>query len=101
MSQLFKEHKNMILGGFLVIAGAFVYFNFFSGGGGGEAVVTTSGEANSPISQELLITLTTLNIITLDDSVFKDPAFISLSDFGVQIPTEPVGRRNPFAPPGQ
>jgi hypothetical protein len=52
----------------------------------------------SRISRDLIVTLSNLNTIRLDDSIFTDPVFLSLSDFGVQIPLQPVGRRNPFAP---
>ena len=55
-----------------------------------------SGAAS--VSKELLVTLTNLRTIRLDDSIFSDPSFISLADYGVTIPPQPVGRRNPFAP---
>ena len=42
-----------------------------------------------------------LRTIDLDNSLFKDPLFVSLSDFGVTIPPAAAGRRNPFAPVGQ
>jgi len=80
----------------VVICGALVYFMFFSGPSGDPAVVGQD-ETNS-VSRELVITLSNLNTIRLDDSIFKDPVFLSLSDFGVQIPLQNVGRRNPFAP---
>lgn len=54
----------------------------------------------SPVSQELIATLGKLHTITLDQTVFSDPVFVSLNDFGVTIPPEATGRRNPFAPVG-
>jgi hypothetical protein len=60
------------------------------------APLTDDGTAQ--VSQELLATLGKLHSITLDDSIFKDPAFATLTDFGVTIPSQPVGRRNPFEP---
>lgn len=54
----------------------------------------------SPASQSLLVALSNLHTIKLNGAVFSDPAFQSLSDFGVTIPPQPTGRRNPFAPLG-
>lgn len=100
MFQFIKGNKILILGGICVIAAAFYYFNFLKGGEEAPVVTSAADSANSPVTQDLLITLTSLKIIALDDKIFKDPVFISLSDFGVQIPPETVGRRNPFAPIG-
>lgn len=58
----------------------------------------TSTDTGTPISQQLLITLSNLHSLRLDGSIFQNPVFVSLSDFGVVIPPEPVGRRNPFLP---
>ncbi|MDP4020734.1 MAG: hypothetical protein Q8P58_01685 [Candidatus Adlerbacteria bacterium] len=96
MMQFIKENKLLTFGGIAVILAAFVYFMFLSGPPGEVAVVTQ--DETSSVSRELIITLSNLNTIRLDDSVFKDPVFLSLSDFGVQIPLQNVGRRNPFAP---
>ena len=96
MLQFLKENKMLTFGGTVVIFGALVYFMFFSGPGE-EAGVAAQNETPN-ISRELIITLSNLSIIRLDDSIFTDPVFLSLSDFGVQIPLQNVGRRNPFAP---
>ena len=61
----------------------------------------TMTEGTSPLSQEILTTLGQLHTIRLDSAVFNDPVFISLSDFGVTIPPQQTGRRNPFAPVGK
>ena len=55
----------------------------------------------SPGSQEILVTLSKVSTIKLDPALFSDPIFTSLSDFGVTIPDQTAGRRNPFAPVGQ
>ena len=36
--------------------------------------------------------------ITIDDAIFSDPVFRSLSDFSQTISKEPAGRLDPFAP---
>jgi len=73
------------------------YFTFFSGGGGSNAAVLTT-DAPSPLSQDVLATLSSLHTIKLDSAIFSDPVFTSLTDYGVALPPENAGRRNPFLP---
>ena len=58
--------------------------------------LTKSGAADSDIVQTLL----QLRAVSLSGTIFTEPAFVSLRDFGSQIVPEPVGRPNPFAPFG-
>jgi hypothetical protein len=51
-----------------------------------------------PADQDLVTTLMQLRAVTLDGTIFTDPVFMSLQDFGVEIQPEPVGRPNPFLP---
>ena len=92
--------KNMVVIGVIVAAVAALFY-FYSSGSGGGATVTSSAQGQSPVSQEILATLGNLRTIKLDNSLFQDPLFVSLSDFGVSIPPAAAGRRNPFAPVGQ
>jgi hypothetical protein len=96
MMQFLRQNKMLTFGGLVVLIVALIYFMFFSGSPE-EAVVVTQDQTSS-ISRDLIITLSNLSTIRLDDSIFTDPVFLSLSDFGVQIPLQNVGRRNPFAP---
>jgi hypothetical protein len=97
MLQFLNANKTLIFG--LVGTGLLVwgYFVFF---GEDSGPLLSSGATPSPVSQELLITLSNLRTINLDETLFSDPVFQSLSDFGVVIPPELIGRRNPFAPIG-
>lgn len=64
-----------------------------------EGLVTeTFTSPASSAERDLVATLLQLRTVTLDGTVFSDPAFQSLRDFGSQIVPEPVGRPNPFAP---
>jgi hypothetical protein len=82
----------------VILIGAY----FVIGGGKEEGALLEStqqsNDLGSPVSRELLLTLSALRVVTLDESLFADPSFRSLVDFGVEIPLQPVGRRNPFAP---
>ena len=81
-----------------VLVLALVYYGWASAG---NSAVLTSSEGTSPLSQEILTTLGQLRTIRLDPAVFTDPVFTSLTDFGVTIPPQQAGRRNPFAPVGR
>lgn len=96
MIQFLKANKMLTLGGATILLAALIYFMFFSGSPNEGAVMPENATDN--VSRELVITLSNLNTIRLDNSIFTDPVFLSLSDFGVQIPLQNVGRRNPFAP---
>lgn len=64
------------------------------------ALLTTEDVSGvgSTAERELIDTLLALREVSLDGSIFSNPAFLSLRDFGIQIVPEPAGRRNPFAP---
>ncbi len=96
--QLFKDKKTLIYGGILTILLVVAYYVMFAGNDSGPVITSTADDPNAAVSQNLLLTLNSLNVIKLDETVFSDPVFVSLSDFGVIIPAQPIGRRNPFAP---
>jgi hypothetical protein len=90
-----KQNKTTIGLGVLVVVALLVYFTYFSGS---SSPTVTESDANSGASAQLLIMLNNLHTIKLDNSLFEDPAFKSLTNFGVTIPPQAVGRRNPFLP---
>jgi len=86
---------------------------FFFGGDKAEedALVSTSPDASTTesgasgaglvIAQDFLSLLLNVKSIRLDDSIFADPAFLSLRDSSIMlIPDGTEGRPNPFAPIG-
>ncbi len=94
----FLKHNMVAIGvGVALIIGIFVYLQYFSSS---SSATLNSSTTNVTLSQNLLATLQNLHTIKLDNSIFSDPSFQSLTDFGVTIPAETVGRRNPFAPLG-
>lgn len=97
-----REHTTAVLGGVIAIAVIAGYFLFFGNSAPTPSlqVIRPEKSADKGISQELLATLLQLHSITLDSSVWADPSFQSLRDFGVALAPAPVGRDNPFAPLG-
>jgi hypothetical protein len=85
--------------GALVVALGFYLWSSFGGAGVSSGDLLTAEEPSE--SQELLVALSGLKEISLDISIFTDPIFLSLTDYGVELPQEAAGRRNPFAPVGQ
>jgi len=102
MLDIVKKNKLLFIGVAVLVAG-FVWYGMSekqddslltSGSGGGTAT-------QSAVERELLNTLLELRAIRLDGEIFSDPAFNALRDFSTEIVSEPIGRRNPFAPLGE
>ena len=67
----------------------------------GVSAVTSTGVANedSLLAQEFLTLLLGVKDIRLDDSILRDPAFMSLRDSSITLIQDGTeGRPNPFAP---
>ena len=95
MLELITRHKIVISIGVVVIAvGAWWGL---SGSSSSEPLLTTDAPAISD-DQEIVATLLQLRSVTLSSTIFSDPVFMSLKDFGQEIKNEPAGRPNPFAP---
>lgn len=52
----------------------------------------------SNVDSDIVAILLQLRAVSLSGTIFGDPAFMSLQDFGSEIIPEPIGRANPFAP---
>ena len=104
--QLFEHIDKKVVMGFgivLVLALGFMFFSMGNKSGPVSAstspISAISGAApiEASLGQDLLVALAKLDSTKLDTSIFSDPVFSSLKDFGVEIASQPVGRRNPFA----
>ncbi len=88
----------LIVGGMFIAATALLFFLF--GGRGAASSDGLSSVGDSPLGdtlgRDLLTLLARLRATELDTSLFADPLFAGLRDFGVAIAPQPVGRRNPF-----
>ena len=98
MGRLLGNNKTYIFVGIgiLLVVGAWWGL---SGGTPSDSLLTTQSTSNlSDTEKGLVDTLLQLRAVTLSGTIFSDPAFMVLRDFGTQIVPEPVGRLNPFAP---
>lgn len=77
-----------------------VYFLSFRDSNSASLSVTSEilkSDPNAPGTRTKLA-LQTLNTIALNDSLFRDPAFLSLRKYPVEIPTAELMREYPFTP---
>lgn len=94
---LFKNKWTIL--GLAVVVGIGIWYSLPSDSSSDDLLVSEDlTGASGPIDQELVATLLELRSVTLSGTIFSDPVFQSLKDFGVQIVPEPAGRANPFAP---
>ncbi len=98
MIDLLKRNKIILAVVGVLIAG-FIWYGMT----GGSAPVSDSALTAEAVSQSaeeraILDSLLQLRSIQLTGTIFSDQAFASLKDFRTEIVSEPVGRRNPFAP---
>jgi hypothetical protein len=89
-----------ILIGALILALAGLGWMFVGGGSAEEEAAITEVRRDdvSPEEKALVESLLALRAVTLSGTVFADPVFRSLRDFGTEILPEQVGRENPFLP---
>ncbi len=100
MSFLKSNLKNILILT-VVLAGSFYSYSYFFGGATESSEVlsvTSPSPENGDVGGDLLVTLSDLRSMKLEQSIFSDPAFQSLKNFRVELGSEPVGRDNPFAP---
>lgn len=102
MMNLIRNNKafSVILGLVVLLGAGYLLFSGGSDPAGNSLLTSNAVSGPSAASRELLVTLSDLKTVRLDAAIFSDPLFQSLKDFGVQIPLQPTGRRNPFAPIG-
>lgn len=93
------KYKNIIIGIIVIGGGFFAYTYFFTGDNAPQLLTSERSEtAATAVGAEILALLRDLRSIRLDDSIFSDPVFQGLEDFGQPLVPEPLGRNNPFAP---
>ena len=97
MMNLIKQYQTAIL--FVVVVGVAYLGYTYLFAAPTEPALTTTETATAP-DQDLIALLLQLKAIRLDNALFTDPLFQSLTDYSKELVVEPVGRPNPFAPLG-
>ncbi len=96
-----KDKKNIIIlsvsTGLLLLGGWFLFFRD-SGVANDSLSETSVNPIENIIGQELLVSLEKMKQVKLDTTILKSDIYTSLIDFTVDIPDQPIGRRDPFAP---
>ena len=100
MTELLKKNKTLLIILVIVIVAFIGYTIIFNPGEDAGVLTSKNITTRGGGDNQLLLLLVNLRSITLDDSLFRDPAFRDLIDFGQQLTPEPTGRQNPFAPVG-
>ncbi len=100
MTSLFSRNTLLVVAvGIALLIG--LWYMFSGDKPKGALLTTTSVSGTESIAEIGIVeTLLTLRDVSLSGTIFSDPAFGALRDFGTQIIPEPVGRPNPFAPRG-
>jgi hypothetical protein len=91
------QHKLLLIIAIVVFVGG-AWYSLSQSGGSSALLTTETATVDGSASQGLVGTLLALRAVTLSGTIFSEPAFVSLQDFGTTIVPEPVGRDNPFAP---
>ncbi len=93
-----KNILYLVLGG-VIIAGV-VWYSFLRDRTPEPLLQTDDLTQINSIDSDVVAVLLQLRAVSLSGTIFSDPVFQSLRDFGSPIVQEPVGRANPFAPIG-
>ena len=96
----FLRYKKIILYAGIAILAFVAYSIFFKGDDAPQSVspLTVELTAGQDVGGDLVALLLKLQVLQLNTAALQNPVFRSLRDFGQDIPLEPVGRPNPFAP---
>ena len=97
--EFIKNHKNIFIGIGAVIV-LFIVYAYIKDDGGEKpslAVETPVAPESLPGS-DIIALLVDLKVIKINSGFFTDLTFKSLIDFTTPLPSEPIGRMNPFAP---
>lgn len=93
-----KKGKTLIIVVAVIVAAFIGYTLFFTGNTDDLASLSPQDVNQNQTGNDLLIIFAELSALNLDPAVLRNPVFISLQDFSREIPSEPSGRANPFAP---
>lgn len=88
--------KNIIVIGVIIVVLVAAAYFYFHRDNSSDALLTTGN--TTTVDNDLLNALHQLRSLKLDNSIFSNPVWLSLGDFGKVISPQPLGRPNPFSP---
>lgn len=92
MFKSLAKNKSLILSIVLLVLLFVVYNNFFKS----ETTSFTIDPQVKAIGANIVKTYAELQSVEFDTKLFTAPAYTNLTDFSAPIPSQPVGRTNPF-----
>lgn len=90
--------KPYIIIAVIVVIAVIVYFYYQGTITPASTTLSATDIADQAVGAQVLNLLHEITSLKIDTSIFKDPAYLTLRDYTVLIPSLPVGRVNPFAP---
>lgn len=93
------SYKTIAISIILVVLAAVAYF-YYNGKPSSSSSVLSSqdAEGEGDASMRMMSLFNQIKSLHIDTSLFKDSGYQTLRDYSTPIPTESVGRSNPFAP---
>jgi len=97
-----QKTKQIIISLIIIIVAFIGYKMFYVSDQPSDSTLVAEQATNAQFvdGQTILVLLNNLNRVTLDDSIFSNKIFVSLTDFGRPIEDQIIGRQNPFLPIG-
>jgi len=93
-----SQTKKIIIGIVLLALIAFLGWFFFFRNVNTEVIFDEFGNPIEAqvVGQDLIDLLDELQMVTLDSSILQSAGFLSLTDYAIDLGTQPQGRANPF-----
>jgi hypothetical protein len=93
-----SSSKNTIIVSIILIVTVVLVYFYFEGSTTPFGGSLLQSQAGGSVGSAELTLLGQIQSLKIDVSLFTDPSYETLQDYSVAIPTENVGRPNPFAP---
>jgi hypothetical protein len=98
----FFSSKSTIVVIVIVVILAAIYFYYNGSSAPSSSTGLVASQSDQTIGTAELSLLGQVESLKVDPSLFQDPAYTGLQDYTRDVPSEPVGRPNPFEPyPGE
>ena len=89
--QALAKNKSFVILAIVVVVGLILYRNFFP-----SDLEQETARHQQPIGEDLLEVSEALSRAGLSREFFTNQSYLRLVDFSSPLPSEPVGRKNPF-----